>query len=904
MPTTSLRALAAATLVAAAAPAALRFDADRLTNPHRFAPGAAPIAGDAGAAALRDALDGVTTTGRVLIIGMHPDDQLPELSVWLSRTRHVETAYLSVTRGESGLNLAGPESGPTLGAIRVSETMNARRIDGAHQFFSRAFDFGPARTASEALATWNRDSVVAELVTTIRAFRPHVIIAVRGDSTPEGDGQHAALDTLVEHAFTSSADTARFPVRLAGAPWPVAKRYRVGPGLRIETAHFDQLSGRTTAELARAVRAAARTQGLHDIGDSTSSIVELQLAGARRARGDTVAHADASLFDGVDTSFARLTVEADSRSVTAAEELVSIADSLRATIDLARPANAVPALTRMAMAAAEFRRSFPSCAHAAVNASISVTPVSRARVCTATELDRDAAADLIRERATAALLAAAGVVVEATSDRELVAAGDTAKVTVTISNHGELPVQLSALSVHGELGVDGNRVTAAIAPGTGVTFTRRVARILGDTPWWFGQRADERYPDSPWPRDGLARQGAAASILAPNAAVPDDIRRVTDVSVLLEIAGGAVATSVGPVMFRYADARVGVQNRPLSGVADIGLRFARPLEWIPINKPFTRVMHVKMIAYTDHPPLVGIGKLAPKGIAVDRIPKEVQLEPREQHDLVAPISGMLTSQARKQFLLWATTEKSTTYQFGVQTVERSDLRPIRIERASGAYLQGVDVTVPNNLIVLYVPEGVDDLRSTLTQIGVNAHEVMPDVLLTTDLTHVSTIVIAPHALERFPDIEAQSSRLMSFVRGGGTLVIQRGNDTTLASKLLPFPVSHAAMPERVLRPDAPVTVLSRTARVLTWPNKIVDADWVDWVTSRADMIPSTADPRYQRVIEMHDPDQPANRNAILIARVGKGTIVYTALTLDQQIAGAVPGGVRLLVNLLSAGLPR
>lgn len=902
MPPTSLRALAAATLVAAAAPAAVRFDPDVLAARHS-APGAIRTVGDGGAAALRDALDGMTTTARVLIVGMHPDDQRPELAVWLSRVHHVETAYLFVTRGESGLNLAGPESGPTLGAIRVAETMNARRIDGAHQFFSRAFDFGPARTADEALSIWNRDSVVAELVTTIRAFRPQVIIAVRGDSVPDGDGQHAALDTLVDHAFTSSADTARFPVSLAGAPWPVAKWYRVGPGLHIETAHFDSFRGRTTAELARDVRATARTQGPRDLGDSASSVVELRLVAARRDRDDGGA-VDTTLFGGIDTSFARLAADTDPRAAETVGQLASLADSLRATIELARPDAAVPALVRMAMAASQLRRLFPSCGHAAANAAISVTPIASARVCTPAELDRDAAVDLVRERATAGLLAAAGIVVEARADRELVAAGDSARVTVTIANHGELPLQLSALSVHGELGVDGNRVTAAIAPGASATFTRHVARILSDTPWWFGQRADERYPDSPWPRDGLARRGASASILAPNAAVPDDIRRVTDVSVLLEIAGGAIATSVGPVTFRHADARVGVQDRPLSGTTDIGLRFARPLEWIPINKPFTRVMHVKMIAYSDHPPLVGIGKLAPNGVAVDRIPKEIHLEPREQHDLVAPISGILRSQERKQFLLWATTEKSVTYQVGLQTIERSDLRPIRIERAAGAFLQGVDVTVPSGLVVLYVPDGIDDLRSTLTQVGVNAHELAPDVLLTTDLTHVSTIVIAPHALERFPDIEAQASHLMSFVRGGGTLVIQRGNDTTLASKLLPFPVRHAVSPERVLSPAAPVKVLDRAARVLTWPNRIVDADWANWVTSRAEMIPSTADPRYERVVEMHDADRPENRNAILLARVGKGTVVYTALTLDQQIAGAVPGAVRLLVNLLSAGLPR
>jgi hypothetical protein len=99
-----------------------------------------------------------------------------------------------------------------------------------------------------------------------------------------------------------------------------------------------------------------------------------------------------------------------------------------------------------------------------------------------------------------------------------------------------------------------------------------------------------------------------------------------------------------------------------------------------------------------------------------------------------------------------------------------------------------------------------------------------------------------------------------------------------------------------------VTILDRGSRLLNWPNKLAAADWDEWLGARALNVPTTADPHYATVVEMHDPESRENRNSILVARVGKGTVVYTTLTLDTQIAGGVPGALRLLVNLLSVGL--
>src|SRR5690349_17112360 len=159
----------------------------------------------------REELPAVGTTARVLIIGAHPDDEDNALIAWLSLGRHVETAYLSLTRGENGVNLPGREREALLGMVRTAELLAERKRDGAHQYFTRAYDFGRAKNDSVVYAAWPRDSLLEDVVTVLRAFRPHVVISLfAGDST-DRDGQHQVAGRLAREAFMLAGDTVRFP---------------------------------------------------------------------------------------------------------------------------------------------------------------------------------------------------------------------------------------------------------------------------------------------------------------------------------------------------------------------------------------------------------------------------------------------------------------------------------------------------------------------------------------------------------------------------------------------------------------------------------------------------------------------------------------------------------------------
>src|SRR4029079_11974898 len=178
------------------------------------------------AAELGELVRGLGVNTRVLMIGARPDDEDTQLLAWLARGRHVETAYLALTRGDGGQNLIGNELGEALGAIRTEELLAARRIDGAHQYSTRAYDFGFSKSAEETYKHWPKDSLLNDVVKIVRAFKPQIILAIFSGTPRDGHGQHQVSAILAKEAYESSGDTKRFPESEFGPAWTVSKFYR------------------------------------------------------------------------------------------------------------------------------------------------------------------------------------------------------------------------------------------------------------------------------------------------------------------------------------------------------------------------------------------------------------------------------------------------------------------------------------------------------------------------------------------------------------------------------------------------------------------------------------------------------------------------------------------------------
>src|SRR6476469_3321921 len=163
--------------------------------------------------------------GTVLYMAAHPDDENTRLMTYFSKEKQYRTGYMSLTRGDGGQNLIGDEQGIELGLIRTQELLAARRIDGAEQFFSRAYDFGFCKTAKEAMETWGHDKILSDIVWVIRKFQPDVIITRFPGDERAGHGHHQASEILAKEAFFAASDSTKFPEQFKYGvhPWQ-AKR--------------------------------------------------------------------------------------------------------------------------------------------------------------------------------------------------------------------------------------------------------------------------------------------------------------------------------------------------------------------------------------------------------------------------------------------------------------------------------------------------------------------------------------------------------------------------------------------------------------------------------------------------------------------------------------------------------
>lgn len=280
-----------------------------------------------GIVALAEAKAAAGVHNRVLVIGAHPDDEDTQLIAWLARGHHAETAYLSLTRGDGGQNLIGNELGEALGVIRTEELLAARKIDGAHQYFTRAYDFGFSKSAAESFEHWPHDSLLGDVVKVVRAFRPEVMVSVFSGTPRDGHGQHQVAGILAREAYDLAGDTIRFPARVYGAPWTPLKFYRgarfspEAGTLTINVGQYDDILGRSYAEIAAESRSQHKSQGFGTAPRKGAALDYLRRE-ASRVNATTPPQSEHSLFDGIDTT--RRVTAADNDRIALAQAQIAV----------------------------------------------------------------------------------------------------------------------------------------------------------------------------------------------------------------------------------------------------------------------------------------------------------------------------------------------------------------------------------------------------------------------------------------------------------------------------------------------------------------------------------------------------------------------------------------------------
>jgi LmbE family N-acetylglucosaminyl deacetylase len=824
------------------------------------------IAQERGATALGDALEGLPVSVRVLVIGAHPDDEDTRLITWLQKGRHADVAYLSLTRGDGGQNLIGNELGEALGVIRTEELLAARRIDGAQQYFTRAYDFGFSKSAAETYTHWPHDTLLANVVTVVRAFRPHVIIAVFSGTPRDGHGHHQVSGILAREAYDAAGDASHFPPGATSglAPWTPLKFYRTtsywqgaGATFHYNAGEYSPLLGRSYAEIAGESRSQHLSQGfgaLQRKGFVAGSVRRED----SRAPAPKDPNAERSIFDGIDTTYRRLRGEVPPQQRARVDSLVTTLAPMMALYAPLHPESQVPPLERVERLA----HTIGAGASGDVEASLSA----------------------LRDEASRAVVMAAGIATEATVPRDALALGDTVPATVTVYNRNTSRLAVDSVTL------GGSAITATPAGAQRAAASTRTIPRDSSATWAFTVRGTAL--TAPWwlspPRTGDLFASPVSTKTAEESASGTALAKVY-------LAGGTVVRA--PLVLRVANPARGEEERPLAVVPPISVTLDREVGYARANAPIDRELRVTLRSAYESERDVNVRLELPQGLQADTSSHTVSLAGNGvAHAVTFHVRGTL---ATGRHLITAVAETGQQkFETGYVPIRYEHIRPQIIVRPATMSIEAVDAQLPHGVSVAYVQGVGDNSAPMLAELGIPVTVLDAHGLAAADLSRFTTVVIGTRAYEADPTLAAQNARLFEWVEHGGTMVVQYGQREMTEPGMMPYPIGLTSPAARVTNEASPITVLAPNDPLLTTPNRITDADWRGWVQDRALYMPSVIDPHYQTVIATNDPGEPPNSGGILRAAVGHGSYIYTTLAFFRQLPAGVPGAARLFVNLL------
>ncbi|HAH33823.1 MAG TPA: LmbE family protein, partial [Flavobacteriaceae bacterium] len=264
-------------------------------------------------------LEKLNFLGSALYVAAHPDDENTRLISYLANDLHANTAYLSLTRGDGGQNLIGPQIRELLGVIRTQELLAARATDGGKQLFTRANDFGYSKHPDETLEIWNKDEVLSDVVRAIRKFKPDVIINRFNHRNPGSThGHHTASAMLSFEAFDLVGDATKFPETattfgswqpkrlLFNTSWwfygskEKFKKADKSKLVSVETGNYYPALGLSNGEIASLSRSMHKSQGFGSTGTRGKQTEYLEILKGEFPKDTT------NVFDGIDTSWSRI----------------------------------------------------------------------------------------------------------------------------------------------------------------------------------------------------------------------------------------------------------------------------------------------------------------------------------------------------------------------------------------------------------------------------------------------------------------------------------------------------------------------------------------------------------------------------------------------------------------------
>ncbi len=798
--------------------------------------------------------------GSVLYIAAHPDDENTRLITWLANGKKVRTGYLSLTRGEGGQNLIGPELGDALGIIRTQELLEARRIDGGEQFFTRAVDFGFSKNAAESFEKWGRQEVLSDVVRVIRTFRPDIIITRFPPDRGAGHGHHEASAILAQEAFDLAGDPKAFPEQLqqgleawqprrlffnASTWWKkdlpeFVKSDTSGEWFNVDVGGYDPLLGLSYTEIAGRSRSMHKSQGFGAAETRGEMLEYLHLV-----KGDKPKTKD--IFEGIDMTWGR---------VPDGTKVKSALDRLIGTFDVSSPASSTDQIGSI---------------------SSTLPRVGKNKVGL---VGPEHWYEAKREELDAIYFACLGLRPEALSREAAYAIGDSISVSVEALARSSVRPALDIGVVWSPEATDLWSVEGMKSgPSDGsAKYDLHFSATAVSEPFWLMHPHGTLYDVVP--------------VLIGRPVSPFGYR-VTLMA--KETTSGETFGTAERGHYKWVDRVAGERIRPVyvTPVASV-----IPKTNVLIARGGPQQLVVEVEALTDS--LTGqLNVHLPEGWATTKDMKLVNIAKRNERQSftfqLMPLESAKGGAVKFEFSGPKGKADRTLHE-----IDYPHIMPQVYYTPAEVKLIALEVETAAKTVG-YIKGAGDEVPKAIEQLGVKVDMVDPGIATLESLRKYDAIVTGIRAYNTVQELKELNPVLMEYMKEGGTLVVQYNTlsrDMVLPDSLFgPYPFKLTR--DRVTVEEASCTLLKNDHPLLNSPNKIDPADFDGWTQERGLYFCGSLDPRYTPLLSWNDPGEDPLNGALITCDYGKGRYVYTGISFFRQLPAGVPGAYRLFANLIS-----
>ncbi|WBL23644.1 PIG-L family deacetylase [Zunongwangia sp. HRR-M8] len=790
--------------------------------------------------------------GSVLYLAAHPDDENTQLISYFSNKKHARTAYLSLTRGDGGQNLIGPEIRERLGLIRTQELLAARRIDGGIQFFSRANDFGYSKNPEETLETWNKDKVLADVVWIIRNFKPDVIINRFDHRTPgTTHGHHTASAILSVEAFDIAKDNSIYSEQLKYTnTWQPERLFFNTSSwffdsqeafkeatndekyLAFDTGAYFPLKGLSNPEIASLSRSQHQSQGFGSTGSRGKQMEYLELIKGSQPNSRE------DIFSGINTTWSR---------VEGGAEIGEILSNVQRNFDFTNPSASLPQLLE---------------AYTLIQ-----------------NLEDEHWKQIKSEEIKEIIEACAGLYMEAITNSEFASPDDQIKINIEAINRSDAKIELKSIVLNPQ-----NRV-------------EEINAVLHDNEDWkksfeYKVPKDAPYTSPYW----LNKKGTVGMYRVDNQKLigKPETPHTSTVSFKIDINGTSIPF-VKDIVYKYNDNVTGERYENFEIIPPVSVSFLDDIVLFPNQE--SKNIQVKVTAKKDN--INGTLNL--------NLPSGWQISPKSEA-VNLPQKGSSSTYTFKitppseQSEIWVNPEFETsgkTYEDDIITINYPHIPTQTLVIPSKLKLAKIKLQKKGENIA-YITGAGDVVPESLRQIGYKVSVLNPATITAESLAKYDAVVTGVRAYNVLEELRYKNDELLKYVENGGTLISQYNKDRGITvNQIGPFPFKLSY--DRVTEEDAEVNFVNQDSPVLNFPNKITKNDFDGWVQERGLYFPHSWDDNYSTVLAMHDKNEQTTEGSLLVAKYGKGYYVYTGLSFFRQFPAGVAGSYRLFANLLSLG---